>query len=301
MTKNTVDFQIIANLMAGKGDAKKILTDLKLFLKNHDQTYDVLAIEKPTPISLLPGHNLKIAKGVICVGGDGTISESVGYMINKKLDLPLAVIPTGTANIIASSFGLSGSVLDFNFLLNNNYKDVNVGAAEYGDKKDFFLLGFGLGFEEKFLKMTKEKLKSRLGAFSYILSAFAELISMEKIYLKITSESQQITTNVCTLMILNMPPKLLKFFPLFKEKRFTGDDGYLDLFYVEYKNYFQSIFGTLSLHLFGRFRLGTVKAFSAEEFYLESSQEVSTQLDGELKGKLPVKLSLLPKTFKFFV
>ncbi len=296
-----VDFQIIANLMAGKGAGRKILSDLKSFLEDNHKTYDVLAIEKPTPISLLPGHNLTIGRGVICIGGDGTVSESVGYILNKKLDLPLAIIPAGTANIIASSFGMTGRERIFDFLLSNNYKKINVGLAEYGDKSEFFLLGFGLGFEENFLKMTKEKFKTKLGIFSYILTALSELLSLKKIPLKISIDGKQISVAVCTLMALNMPPKILKIFPLFKAKNSFENDGILDLSYVEYRNFIHSVLGTLALHVLGKFNFGTVRSFPGSEIYLQSDLIAGTQLDGELKGNLPVRLSLLPKLFSFLV
>ncbi len=295
-----IDFQIIANLMAGKGSAEKTLEKLKNFLKKNNQSYTVLAIERPTPISLLPKDEHQITKAVICIGGDGTISETVGYILNKNLKVPLAVIPTGTANIIASSFNLDQKK-DFSFLVKNNLKKIDIGLAEYGEKKNYFLLGFGLGFEEKFLKVTKEKLKSRFGVFSYILSALAELLALKKLPVEIEFEDNKIKTNVCTLMILNMPAKILKIFPLFKDQSLKDDDGLLDLTYVEYKNFIQAVIGTLLMHVLGKNTFGTTKSFKAKEFSLKSDKLIGTQIDGELKQNLPVKLSLLPQSFNFLI
>ncbi|MCL5090582.1 MAG: acylglycerol kinase family protein [Patescibacteria group bacterium] len=121
----SVDFQIIANLMSGDGSARKILEELKFFLQKQNQIFNVLEITKPTPISKLPqdGHQ-KIKKAVVCLGGDGTVSETVGYILNHQVEAPLAIIPTGTANIIASSLGLLSDKKDFNFLLNKKTKEV---------------------------------------------------------------------------------------------------------------------------------------------------------------------------------
>jgi len=289
-----VDFQIIANFMAGKGSGRKILSDLKVFLKNHGKTFDVLAVEKPTPINLLPGHNLKITQGVICIGGDGTVSESMGYILNKKLDLPLAIIPAGTANIMAASFGLNGFMKNFNFLLEERIKAIDIGLADFDGKKVFFLLGLGLGFEENFLKITKERNKSNFGIFSYLISALAELLKIKKIELKIKADEKSFTVKVCTLMVLNTPPKILQIFLLSKDKDIVSNDGLLNLYFVEYRNFFQSLWETLIFHVVGKLNFGHIKSMSGKEFYLESDLQVGTQIDGELKDNLPVKISVYP-------
>ena len=295
-----VDFQIVANFMAGKGSAKQILSNLELFLKNNGKTFSVLTIDKPTSISKLPNHN-QINEGLICIGGDGTVSESVGYILNHNLKIPLAIIPTGTANFIADAFGLDNHHFDFMFLLDKKLKKIDIGMADYGKEKNYILLGFGLGFEEKFSKITKEKFKSKLGIFSYIFAALAELLSLKRIPITIKAGENIVSTDVCTLMVLNIPPKILRTFPLFKFNSVNEDDGLLSLKYVEYKNYLHAFLGTLALHILGRVNFGLVKTLVDKEFHLESSTVIGTQVDGELKGNLPVAISVLPKSFSFLI
>lgn len=297
----SVDFQIIANLMAGKKETDHILESLKRFLDKNNKSYDVLAIDHPMPISKLPKGDIKVKEAVVCLGGDGTVSETVDFMLNNKLDLPLAIIPTGTANFIAKAFDIADHNMDFDFLLQKNIKKIDIGQVEYGETKDYFLLGFGLGFEEKFLKLTKDRFKNKLGIFSYILAAFAELLSLRKIPIKIETLSQQIKMYVCALLVLNVPTKILNLFPLFKFSSVKEDDGLLSLKYIEYKNYLQALLGTLFLHILGRVNFGQVKTVVGKNFYIESSELVSTQIDGELKGNLPMKISILPSSFTFLV
>ena len=306
MGKEEYDFQIIANLMAGRGEAGKELERIKNFLENNGQSYRVTAIDTPTPISKIPEDGrIKIKKGVICIGGDGTVSETVGYILNNKIEAPIALIPTGTANIIAATLKLELKRDNFGFLLRNEIKEIDIGVAEYQDEKDYFLLGLGLGFEENFLRLTKEKFKSKLGAFSYIFAALSELLSLKKIPLMIENSQIQIKTNVCLLTVLNLQPVILAHFPLFKNKEIKGSDGVLDLYWVEYngsifgKSYFQVFLGTLFFHIFGRVNFGFVKKISGKEFSLESPALVGTQIDGELRSKLPVRISLHSQKCRF--
>ncbi len=296
------DFQIIANLLAGKGSARQSLEDLKKFLDQNGQTYRVLTVEQPTPISKLPADGrVKIKKGVICLGGDGTVSETVGYVLNHKISAPIALIPTGTANIIAATLGLEKGRMNFNFLLENQQKAVDVGVAEYDHEKDYFLLGLGLGFEEKFLKLAKDKSKAKFGVLSYIFAALSELLSLHPIPLTLKSADSTREVKVCLLTVLNLKPQILKIFPLFKDELIRGDDRILNLYLVEYRNFLWALSGTLLFHLLGKVNFGLVKPVCGREFTLESPALCGTQVDGEQRACLPVRIYLHPKPAKFLV
>lgn len=290
------DFQIIANLMAGHGEARFKLDKLKVFLDHNQATYRVLAIEKPTPISLLPvDGRTRIKKAVICLGGDGTISETVGYIMNHGIKAPLAVIPTGTANIIATTLGINKSS-DFDFLLTDKTGQLDIGVAQYANNEiHFFLLGFGLGFEEKFLKLAKDKLKSKFGVLTYLLAALTELLSLKSFPVTINHKPFKVSL----LTALNLQPRVFKHFPLFGWPEIKSDDRLLNLYFVEYKNYLQALLGTLAFHVLGQKNLGLVKTLSSPSFVLDSNMLVGTQLDGELQGNLPVEISLHEEKIKF--
>lgn len=298
--KEEVDFLIIANFMAGGGEARTILSDLKTFLANHDLTYDLLVVDKPARISLLPKNGCVIKKGVICLGGDGTVSETIGYVLNHQLDLPVALIPTGTANIIAGTLGLIRKEKKFDFLLGKNFKKVDIGVAEYNEEKDYFVLGLGLGFEEKFLKLTKEKFKKNIGVFSYIFAALMKLFSLPKIPVVIYCSERQIKATVCLMTVLNVRPKVLNLFPLFEGGEIKLDDGLFNLYYVEHQGFLKSVLGILFFHVFGKLNFGLVKSFAGREFTLESSGICGTQLDGELRSCLPVKVYFHKEPCRFF-
>jgi len=294
------DFQIIANLLAGDGETEEKLLKLKGFLSSRNQTYRVYVVDKPTQISKIPaGGEIKIKKAVVCLGGDGTISETVGYVLNHEIDSPIAVIPTGTANIVANTLGIENEK-NFAFLLNKKEITVDIGVAEYAQEKIFFILGLGLGFEENFLKLSKEKFKAAIGIFSYIFAALSELFSLKKIPIEIICDQKNIKTNVCLLTALNLKPRILTVFPLFKDDSIKGHDQLINIFYVEYRNFFQAFFDTLFFHILGS-NFSFVKKLSGKEFLLKSPTIVGTQVDGELRGSLPVKISFFSNPCRFWI
>lgn len=292
-----VDYLIIANLMSGKGESEKKLQEVKRMVSNHEESYKTIEIREPKRISKIILADTRINKNVICIGGDGTVSETVGLMINNKIDVPLRILPTGTANIIAGTLGIEGKILEV-FRGSggsegiNNIRTFDIGVAQYRDEKEYFLLGIGLGFEEKFIELAKKGLKTRFGSLSYILTALSELFAISPFQVKLEVDNKIIKINVALLVAFNLQPKILKAFPLFPFREIKGDDGLLNVFYVEYRNRLQAILGTLLFHIFGNISFGLVKKIKTSEISIESPIPCRTQIDGEIRGELPVRLSL---------
>lgn len=302
MQKEEYDFELIVNYLSGNNSTEKIVQKIRKYLEENNQTYRLIEIREPTPISkLLENREIQINKGVVCIGGDGTVSETLGYMLKNDIKAPLAIIPTGTANFIATAFKLIKNRKSFDFLLKGKIRAVDVGVIDYGNEKNFFLLGIGLGFQENFLRITKDRLKSRLGVFSYIVSALSKLLTLKKIPLKIIYNHSEISTEICFLTLLNMQASVLRVFPFFKDKEVKCDDKRFDLYYVEYKNFFHAVLGTLVFHLFGKLNFGLVKFIKGEEFTLESPAICGTQVDGELRNCLPVKIYFHHEPCRFLV
>lgn len=296
-----IDFQIIANLNSGNGEAKRKLENLEKFLEQRNLTYRVLAIEGYLPVDdVKERERILIKKGVVCIGGDGSVSCTVGYLFNNQIKAPLGIIPCGTANFIAESLGYQKDLKSFEFLLKDKVKLVDVGEADFGGRKEYFILGIGIGFEENFLRLTRA-LKKKFGIFSYIFSALKELFFLKGYPVEIMMNGASLKKKACLLTILNLHPIVLRSFPLFKDDRVSIEDGKLDLFFVEYKNFLQGFAGTLAFHLLGRVNFGLVNWYQGETFKVVSKEEVGCQIDGELKGSLPVKVCIIKKRVPFLV
>ncbi len=93
---------------------------------------------------------------IILAGGDGTVRKVAGVLIEKQL--PIGLIPIGTANNIARTLGIEGDLHDIVGSWNNHHiKKYDVGRI-YGLKKaDFFLEGFGFGVFPRLMKAMEEK------------------------------------------------------------------------------------------------------------------------------------------------
>jgi YegS/Rv2252/BmrU family lipid kinase len=103
-------------------------------------------------------------------GGDGTVMACVTGLAGT--DVPLAVLPGGTGNLLATNFDvpadLEGAV---EVALDGDRVRLDVAAMD----DDRFVVMGGIGFDAAMLRDADPKLKEHLGAVAYVLSGFRQL------------------------------------------------------------------------------------------------------------------------------
>ena len=99
---------------------------------------------------------------VVAAGGDGTIRAAAAGMTG--IDLPLAIIPCGTANVLAQEIGLKATPELVCQLLCDG-PDVPIACARANGEP--FLLMAGAGFDARVVGGLNHTLKSRIGKVAY--------------------------------------------------------------------------------------------------------------------------------------
>ena len=105
---------------------------------------------------------------IIIIGGDGTIKETANFLLTNKIDLPIAVIPQGSANVLASALNIP---LNKNLAIKRacleQEKRIDVGLL---NNQYYFLICLSIGFWSKVVNETKRGLKIKLGFWAYMLT-----------------------------------------------------------------------------------------------------------------------------------
>ena len=123
-----------------------------------------------------PGQGLTakaVAEGVdlvMCQGGDGTVMACVTGLAGT--DVPLAVLPGGTGNLLATNFDIP-SDLDGAVEVALDGDRARLDVAAMGD--DRFVVMGGIGFDAAMLRDADPTLKERVGAVAYVLSGLRHL------------------------------------------------------------------------------------------------------------------------------
>jgi diacylglycerol kinase (ATP) len=126
-----------------------------------------------------PGGELAkqaIAEGadvVLAAGGDGTIRAVAESL--RGTDVPLAILPSGTGNLLARnmSLALDNVVSSVETAFNGQARPIDVGVVEAeradgGRSSHVFLVMAGLGLDAQMASNTNAMLKARVGWVAYI-------------------------------------------------------------------------------------------------------------------------------------
>jgi YegS/Rv2252/BmrU family lipid kinase len=123
-----------------------------------------------------PGQGMTakaVAEGVdlvIAQGGDGTVMACVTGLAGTEV--PLAVLPGGTGNLLATNFDIP-SELDEAVEVALDGDRVRLDVAAMDD--DRFVVMGGIGFDAAMLRDADPELKAHLGAVAYVLSGVKHL------------------------------------------------------------------------------------------------------------------------------
>jgi YegS/Rv2252/BmrU family lipid kinase len=123
-----------------------------------------------------PGQGMTakaVAEGVDLVmaqGGDGTVMACVTGLAGTEV--PLAVLPGGTGNLLATNFDIPSELEEaVEIALDGDRVRLDVAAMD----DDRFVVMGGIGFDAAMLRDADPELKERLGAVAYVLSGVKHL------------------------------------------------------------------------------------------------------------------------------
>jgi YegS/Rv2252/BmrU family lipid kinase len=111
---------------------------------------------------------------LVVAGGDGTINEAVNGL--NGADLPLAIVPLGTANVLAAEIGLTTDPDSIaRTIALGSPRPISVGMAN-GRR---FILMAGTGFDAHVVHTVDLALKRWLGKGAYAISILRQLLAFD--------------------------------------------------------------------------------------------------------------------------
>ncbi len=158
---------------------------------------------------------------VFVCGGDGTLSEAANGLAGSET--ALSVIPAGTVNIWAREAGLLKKPLEaVRLAVLGERRKVDLGRAD----SRYFLLMAGYGVDAAIAANVSPRVKGRLGATAYVLSALRELFRFRGSAIQMLLDGQAISADVLMLVAGNTRnyAGLVEITPTAK-----ADDGLLDV------------------------------------------------------------------------
>ena len=233
-------------------------------------------------------------EGIIVSGGDGTIHEVINIMLTCNLDLPLGIIPSGTSNDFATFLQLEKNIdMCVDVIVKGDIKTFDVGKVN--DKYFFNVASAGL--MTSVAHSADVVLKNTLGKMAYYFKGLGELPNFKALKMRITADDHVIEEEVFLFLVMNSGNVggFLRLVPYAQI-----DDGKLDVLIVNKCNLSEL------MSLFISFLKGIhhnskhVTYIQAQKISIECTEELDSDLDGELGPKLPLYIEVIPGRVKFF-
>ena len=137
---------------------------------------------------------------VVCIGGDGTLNETIAGILGAKMNCPVGYIPAGTTNDYASSIGLSGDIMQA-------ARDIMRGQPHSFDVGTFngrhFVYTATCGAFAKASYTTSQAAKNLLGHLAYVLEGMRDLPSIRPLKLRIETEGRRIEEDFIFCSVTN--------------------------------------------------------------------------------------------------
>ena len=193
---------IIFNPVSGSGDPevrKKLISDA---LAEHGYRCQFIATSEKQGAKQLAEDALK--KGgidlLVVAGGDGTVMEVLEAVAGK--DIPVAVIPSGTGNLLSVNLGIPTKVPDaVHVALSGEQYKLDLGCTSLGTR--FAIMG-GLGIDAQMIHDADRKAKKRLGVFAYLWAALKNLPRRRELVEITLDDRPAMSRRVKTVLIANM-------------------------------------------------------------------------------------------------
>lgn len=160
---------------AARGASLRKIESAAAFLREKGFDTKIFLTEKSGDATRLAEEAVR--KGpyaIMAAGGDGTINEVINGMV--KSDVPLAILPLGTTNVLAKELGIPEDIYSaLDTAVSKSAKTVSIGRIELEPDTDsahfrYFCLMAGIGFDGKTVHDVNNAIKKKSGKAAYIWS-----------------------------------------------------------------------------------------------------------------------------------
>ncbi|NLD19051.1 MAG: YegS/Rv2252/BmrU family lipid kinase [Clostridiales bacterium] len=232
---------------------------------------------------------------IIAAGGDGTINLCVNAMVKNDINLPLAILPAGTANDFAYYFELPSDMeLLLDVALGEKSTKVDVGVVNNRNFINVAAMGALIDVSQK----TDPTLKNAIGVLAYYLKALTEIPQIRALPVKLITPEKTYEGEVYFMVVMNGESAggFRKLSP-----QSSMNDGLLDV--IAFKKMPMVELAPLLFEVVnGRHPNNrNVLCFQTESMTIESPEDISTDIDGEHGEKLPLHFSVLHERLEVFV
>jgi YegS/Rv2252/BmrU family lipid kinase len=219
---------------------------------------------------------------VVAAGGDGTINEVINGLIDR--DHPLALIPLGTANVLAAEIGLSTRPDDVaDTIARGTPTPVCLGRVN----GRWFSMMAGIGFDAHVVEAVSPALKRLIGKGAYVFESLIEIIRFRPVLFEADIDGERY--RAATMIMANGHYYAGRYVAAPDAKLC---DPHLHACLLTRASRWQCIRYSLALMTGRLHKLPDVQIIPAKRIELLAPAGEPVQCDGDILGALPISISI---------
>jgi len=233
--------------------------------------------------------------GVLSAGGDGTLHEVVNVLLKNDLQLPVAVIGSGTSNDFASYLQVKDDFAGYiEHIVAGRMRPVDIGMVN----ERYFVNVASAGMLTSVAHEVDVRLKHAMGKMAYYLRGLGELPRFRPLQLHIEADGKAYDEAAFLFVVVNSDiVGSIKH----AAAKAQVDDGMLDLLLVRQCSLPELMAFTAEL-VAGRMKPDAKHLLyvQAKSFTISSAEAVESDVDGERGPLLPLQITTLPRAIQVF-
>jgi YegS/Rv2252/BmrU family lipid kinase len=249
-----------------------------------------------------PGDATRLAReavaagfDVVCaLGGDGTVNETINGLAGS--DVPLAIVPTGTVNVLAMELGIPLEPPDAVELLGSGTVSwIDLGCA--GDR--YFALMAGVGMDAAVVASMHPAMKKALKEAAFAVQGVGTYLTHEDPLFRVTADERTVEGYFAVFGNSSNYGGAFGITPLADMR-----DGLLDVCVLKDKSFLSTAWYWTAALINAHIKHPQVEYFRTESALIatvEEDKEVLVQTDGEVAGRLPMECRVAPRALRVLV
>ncbi|MCM1990394.1 YegS/Rv2252/BmrU family lipid kinase [Oceanirhabdus seepicola] len=227
---------------------------------------------------------------ILVSGGDGSIDIVVNAMKKSNIDLPIGIIPTGTANDFAKFLDIPLDIVKAcKQVIDGTEFKVDVGKAN----NQYFVNVASMGLFTDVSQKTDTNIKNTIGKLAYYIKGIEEIPNLRKLKVKLKWDKGEFDDYIYLLLVLN--GKTAGNINLAYKAEL--DDGKLDVLVFRATRVTQIL--TICYRLIKGEHLEEniegLTYFKCDNLFIECEEGIVTDIDGEKGPDFPLEISCINK------
>lgn len=250
-------------------------------------------IDRPSLLPQVIRDHRDLVDLVIVGGGDGTMNAAIAGIVDTQL--PLGILPLGTANDLARTLGIPSTLPEAcQVVAGRKVEHIDLGWVN----GHYFFNVASLGLSVQITRGLTKSVKRRWGVLAYAATALKVLWKSRRFKAEIVINGQSQKVKTIQIAVGN--------------GRYYGggmavaedaaiNDGRLDLYSLEIDHWWQMLAVLPALRRGTQTRSPWVQTWEGEEFFVYCSTPKSINTDGEITTSTPAHFKVIPKALPVLV